>query len=156
MSLLKNKKRTRQRAVNNSVSWSWMSWTCLNDVSTVGNESKKWQNHFPKRERSVFWLCKAHISKDCRKWLSHNICGLNCPSTLHINQSKKEMAKEWAQIKHAAAASVQTSAAAEVTELHILKSTSKAKKGNATGHTSAICWPRKCCIILHSGAKKWA
>lgn len=55
-------------------------------------------------------LCKGHISKDCRKRLSCNICGLKHPRILHIHQRKKEMDKVQTEIKEAAEGSAVASA----------------------------------------------
>ncbi|XP_049896027.1 uncharacterized protein LOC126387557 [Epinephelus moara] len=93
-------------------------------------------------------LCKGHISKDCRKRLSCNICGLKHPSMLHIHQRRSEMEGQ-ADVKKvtkpSAVASVQTSgltgAGEDNCKLSIVPVQVKARKGNLTVHTYAFLDP---------------
>ncbi|XP_053274597.1 uncharacterized protein LOC128436773 [Pleuronectes platessa] len=94
-------------------------------------------------------LQKGHMSKDCRKRLSCNICNLKHPQMLHIHQRRFEMDKHQAQTKEEAdiraIASVQTSgltgAGEDNCKLSIVPVKVKAKKGNTTVHTYAFLDP---------------
>lgn len=92
-------------------------------------------------------LCKGHISKDCRKRLRCDICGLKHPKMLHIHQKKKEMDKNQAERKEMdrVSASVQTSgltgAGHDNCKLSIVPVQVKAKKGSAVVHTYAFLDP---------------
>ncbi|KAG7457401.1 hypothetical protein JOB18_017993 [Solea senegalensis] len=91
----------------------------------------------------------GHMSKDCRKRLSCNICNLKHPQMLHIHQRRFEMDKHQAQTKEEAdiraIASVQTSgltgAGEDNCKLSIVPVKVKAKKGNTTVHTYAFLDP---------------
>lgn len=90
-------------------------------------------------------LCKGHISKDCRKRLSCNICGLKHPSMLHIHQRRNER-EEQVNAKRAAkpsaVASVQTSGLTGAGEDSCKLSSACAGQGQERKFNSAyICIP---------------
>lgn len=103
------------------------------------------------RENGICFGClgKGHLSRDCRKRLTCDICGLKHPRMLHIHQRKKEMDTQQTETKdtarRSAVASVQTSgltgAGEDNCKLSIVPVQVKAKKGSAIVQTYAFLDP---------------